>query len=77
MKGLFTSLAILGAALIIIPIPIADEVEWFPPDLARDIAKFHEARNSEDAMQLPHDSSLRFGTVGEGFQKTLNDQLNR
>jgi hypothetical protein len=77
MKGIFTTLAILGVALIVIPIPNAEEVEWFPPDVARDIAKFHESMNSEAIARAPRDSSLRLRPVGKGSQKIVNDQLDR
>ena len=70
-------MVILGAALIVIPIPNAEEVEWFPPDVAREIAKFHDAMNSDAIQQAPRDFSLRFRNVGEGFQKIVNDQLDR
>lgn len=41
MKHTCMTLAILGVSLMILPIPNIDEVEWFPPDIARDVAGFY------------------------------------
>jgi hypothetical protein len=41
MKPTFATMAILGITLMLLPITNADEVEWFPPDIARDIAGFY------------------------------------
>jgi hypothetical protein len=77
MKHTCMTLAILGVSLMILPIPNIDEVEWFSPDVAREIAKFHDAMNSDPIQQAPRDFFLRFRNVGEGFQKIVNDQPDR
>lgn len=77
MKGTFTMLAVLGVALTVLPIPNVDEIEWFPPYVARDIAKFSETVNSEDAQRPQRDSYLRFRATGGVVQKIVNDQLHR
>jgi hypothetical protein len=77
MKGIFATVVILGVALIVVPVPNAEEFEWFPPDVAREIAKFHDTMNSGAIQQAPRDFSLSFRNVGEGFQKIVNDQPDR
>ena len=76
MKSKIKTLAILGVALMLLPIPNVDEVEWFPPDIGREIAKSAEVKNSENAVQ-PRDTSLEFRTVRDGVQKIVNDQSYR
>ena len=77
MKRTFGMLAVLGVALTVLPIPNVDEVEWFPPYVARDIAQFREAVNPEDAQRLQRDSYLGFRATDGVVQKIGNDQLHR
>ncbi len=68
MNGKSITLAVFGVALMLLPIPDVDEVEWFPQDINPVIAKSTEVNYSENAAQTPRDASSKFKT---------NDQLDR
>ena len=77
MNGKYITLALFGVALMLFPLLDVNEVEWFPPDISREIAKSSEVKNSENAAQPQRDTFLKFRAVSDGVHEIVNDQVDR
>ncbi len=75
MKHTCMTLAILGVSLMILPIPNIDEVEWFPPDIARDIAGFYMPVALGAIQISTTNEALRINNLVVGSQRPADSRF--